>query len=493
MTRNPTNKQRMSDLVVSPRDILSFLANYFLEKDSQNNKIFQFTLDWSNFMNTNQEYFGDWKKESQIVGLSGYNAERFYSSVDFRERIYRIVDNPRLQIDLFFNYSEFYSGKKPEIDLKELNNVRTISIEKIMDSCKIVPCKIADNTVVSLRRCPFVDLSYWTSVKEFNFTPHISIRSKTFDLKPLGNIEKANLKIPHCVNYHLLSNLKSLTISGCKSIKDVSCFQNIPDLDLRKCSGITDVSSLSRVHSLCLAGCENITDVSALARVHKLDLSHCQQVTDLSKLEWVHTFAFDGFQGDDLTGLKNVVILRISDSPNVSDVTMLTTLRGLVMTGSYKIKNLTGLINLRELLLIGHSHITMGREIFKKLTRLIVYCASLPLKPMPFSYDSDFVFSLNDSLRHLKINHYVVPKEFPMLTNLHSLTVSSCEDSVDTFVVPFLPSLGYLKFQSCSIDCIHVRGGDSSIEHVKFPLYEMVIDQGLINKLQIDRKVSHVT
>jgi hypothetical protein len=63
---------------------------------------------------------------------------------------------------------------------------------------------------------------------------------------------------------------------------------------------------------------------------------------------------------------------------------------------------------------------------------------------------------------------------------------------VDTFVVPFLPSLGYLKFQSCSIDCIHVRGGDSSMaKQVKFPLYEIVIDQGLISKLQIDRKVSH--
>jgi hypothetical protein len=488
--KNQKSKQMSGGLAFLPRDILSFITNYFLEKDDQNKKIFQFTLDWRNLMNTNQQYFGEWKKESQLVVVSGYNAERFYSSVDFREKIYRIVESPRLQVDLVFNYSDFYSGKNPTIDFTQLNNVRTISIEKIMDSCKIVPCKTTENAAVSLRRCPFPDLSYWATVKEFNFTPHNSIRSHTFDLNPLRNIEKANLKISQCVNYHVLSNLKSLTISGCESITDVSCFQNIPDLDLRKCSGITDVSSLGRVHSLCLAGCDNITDVSALARVYKLNLSHCEKVTDLSKLEWVHTFAFDGFQGEDLSGLKSVVILNISDSPNVSDVTMLTTLKGLVMAGSYKIKNLTGLVNLRELLLIGQSRITMGREIFKQLTRLVVYCPSLPFKPMPFSYD--FVLSLDDSLRHLSIDHYVVTKEFPMLMNLHSLTISSCEYYAGDFVVPFLPRLGYLKILSCSIKFILIRGGDSSLEElVKYPLYKVVIDQCFTDKLQIDRKVSH--
>jgi hypothetical protein len=135
--------------------------------------------------------------------------------------------------------------------------------------------------------------------------------------------------IPH---YYLLSHLKRLQIVTCPSITDVSCFRNIPDLTLIECSeitdvsnlanvrvldlsfcpGIRDVSSLGKVHSLTLTGCSSIEDVSALRNVHKLDLSYCSRIRDISSLSNVYSLKLQDFQGSDVSGLVNVVVLDIS-------------------------------------------------------------------------------------------------------------------------------------------------------------------------------------
>jgi hypothetical protein len=150
-----------------------------------------------------------------------------------------------------------------------------------------------------------------------------------FSISVFSKIENGCFRLSSSptVNHHLLANLKSLYLSYCSAITDVSCFQNIPDLTLNWCSGITDVSSLGKVHTLDLMCSSNIRDISALGKVHCLNLRYCDNVTDLSALEWVYSLTFGGFMGTDLSGLKNIVILDIRGAVYVTDITMLQSLQ----------------------------------------------------------------------------------------------------------------------------------------------------------------------
>jgi hypothetical protein len=155
------------------------------------------------------------------------------------------------------------------LDLNILNNTaRKILFNPInIGGFKIIPSMV-EMEEISLINSADPDLSYWSRVKKVTYRPNGDIFNKTFDLAPLQNIEKGVFQLRNCINYHRLSNLKSLEISNNNSITDVSCFQTIPILCLRDCTGITDVSPLWKVQKLDLTLCKNIRDVSALARVH---------------------------------------------------------------------------------------------------------------------------------------------------------------------------------------------------------------------------------
>jgi hypothetical protein len=63
----------------------------------------------------------------------------------------------------------------------------------------------------------------------------------------------------------------------------------------------------------------------------------------------VFSLVFFGFEGTDVSGLKTVVILDISSSRTVADVTMLHSLQVLKIQHCDGITSLTGMPNLREL------------------------------------------------------------------------------------------------------------------------------------------------
>jgi hypothetical protein len=81
-----------------PEEILLFLANYLFPTEEQNKKVFSFSQDWRNLINTSKEYFGEWKKQSQVIILHWNYADRFLRSSVFRERILSTVSESHKQI-----------------------------------------------------------------------------------------------------------------------------------------------------------------------------------------------------------------------------------------------------------------------------------------------------------------------------------------------------------------------------------------------------------
>jgi hypothetical protein len=151
-----------SSLIFLPRDILCFVANYFLKKENQNQKTFQFPIDWRNFLNASKGHFGQWKKETQIIVLCVPHVERFSTSPEFREIIFRLVANPRLQVDLIFDYENFDCRTGFEIVFNQLPNVRKISVF----NHEVVP-GVTDTQEICLQNCSVEDLSVFSRAKMF--------------------------------------------------------------------------------------------------------------------------------------------------------------------------------------------------------------------------------------------------------------------------------------------------------------------------------------
>jgi hypothetical protein len=477
-----------SSLIFLPRDVLCFVVNYFLDEENQNKSVFRYPRDWMNFMSSSKQYFGQWKRSSQLITIPAPFPEQFYASAEFREKIFRLVENPGAQVQL-----EELSATL-EIDFQVLNNLKKITVGGISEASKVVP-RIVDVEEIVLYEFPIEDLSFWSRAKSVTFNPAEDIRMKSFDLAPLQHIEKGVFPIPYCVNYHLLAGLKSLTFSGCESIKDVSCFKDIPVLALNNCPGITDVSSLGNVHKLDLSGCQNIVDVSPLKRVHILNLSMCLSVKDLSALEWVYSFAFRYFDGNDISGLKNVVILDIVGATDVSDITMLQKVEEINIRGCDKITSLRGLTKLKRLTMNRRNHITFDQETLQLLLRLDVNCDFQDIfggiDPMHGSvfhfWEPDTLLALQ-TLRDLTIHKGLFFDEFPFMANLRSLCISDC-DSIATLSIPAIPSLGSLDISSCErLHSLRILG-DSKYS-LKFPVYSLTISGcKSLKEIFIDRKV----
>jgi hypothetical protein len=468
-----------SPLLSLPQDILCFVSNYLLPESEQNRRIFHFSCDWRNFLNSNKEYFGQWKKESQILVLTDSDAKSFRGLKGFREKVYECVENPRFQLDVVLEKRE---AGRPVIDLQSLGRMRKCHLTYY--HCVAPPTMDVDEML--LLQCRIEDYSFCSNIKSVEvFQSSNEPFDGIFDFSLFQNIEKGCFRLygsipTPTVNHHLLANLKSLVLRCCPAITDVSCFKNIPHLSLILCSGITDVSSLGKVHTLNLRGCENIREVSSLGRVHTLDLSHCTEVTDLSALEWVYSLTFLRFAGTDLSKLKNVIFLDIRGVVSVTDITMLHSLQVLKIGRCENIFSLKGLPRLKQLWMQESDlrRITTGKEVFPRLVTLHLVGGYNPSC-------SQFLLTLNH-LQDLELYSYNWNDSscIPLLTGLCSLTLSYCGGF--TTLPPLPSSLGYLKIIGCGPESLTI----ARKEEAAFPLYDLIIeDCDYLKKLQIDEKV----
>jgi hypothetical protein len=474
-----------------PRDIFFNVANYFLESEDQNKAVFKFPLEWRNLMNTNQEHFAQWKKESQLFVLFSH-AETFYTSPEFRAKILQFIVNPQLQLDIILDYESCQTkSSSPQINLQVLNNIRKLYLSGVEENLYVPSSVTLNISEVTLFSCPCEDFSCWSNVKSVTFWSHGTVAAIP-DLSPLRNVERASFHLSQCIDYQALGNLESLKFAHCDSIAEVACFRNIPilslrgcrnvmdvsplsgvyDLNLSDCQGITDVSTLGKVYKLNLSNCHNITDVSALGNVHTLNLSKCIQLKDLSALTNVVSFRFEGFTGNDLSGLKAVRILDISDSRDVSDIKMLRSVRELNISGCTNIVDVTGLTQIRKMQVSGKNCIPKGIKMIPKLTNLqIIIPFFTPFMNDNLWTESSFLLSLQNiqELYFRKCRSLCI---LPPLPNLRSLTVFSCSNFQG---LPLLPCLGYLEITQCgTLSILHIPGNTSNCQ---YPIYSVLLDE----------------
>jgi hypothetical protein len=252
-------------------------------------------------MNTNKEYFGEWKKRTQIITLKGLYAQKFNSSSSFRNRICGSFGNPLEQLELHYFF--------PQIDLQLPLFTRFAN--------GISGIYFTYGEVSNISCCPKMGKLY--CLRKSGDRTIVAARS-------LQIIEEAHFDNVDLLDYHSLSHLKSVSVISMNSITDVSCFKNVNKLSFRLCNGttdvsclgeiqelkflccneITDVSSLGRVFNLSLHGRNNVRDVSALGNVHILKLRLCRQVTDISSLRNVSMLHLEDFLGSGLSSLANI-------------------------------------------------------------------------------------------------------------------------------------------------------------------------------------------
>jgi hypothetical protein len=257
-------------IVLLPEDVHYLVASYLLPDSERNKTVFKFSEDWRNFMNTNNEYYGEMKRRTRFITLTRSSSNDFKADKKFRKRVFRLTDNSLNQLELHFT-----DWGRKRINLRSFLTF-PLSIRLV-------------RFVVNLRGCPPL----------LKFSCHdcgIASGGNWIDIDILVILEEASFVNMNLRNYHKLSHLKSLSISHTDSITDVSCFGNIPVLKLHDCNAITDVSRLSKVHELELSYCDGITDFSSLGRVYNLNLQGCNNISDISVLGNIHILNLEGCQ-----------------------------------------------------------------------------------------------------------------------------------------------------------------------------------------------------
>jgi len=205
---------------------------------------------------------------------------------------------------------------------------------------------------VSLQSSAVTDLTPYVHTEELDLRESDNIT----DVTPLKDSQIRTLHLTFCpelVDVSALSAVQHLDLTGCEALENVSPLGKVHWLCLARCPKVTDVSALGGVHTLnlshcvavvdvnalgtchtvLLAGCTKLHDVSALGKVHELDISDTA-VADISALGHVHTLRVSGTQVADVAALGSVTCLDLSYCPNVTDVAFLGGVASLDIRGT---------------------------------------------------------------------------------------------------------------------------------------------------------------
>jgi hypothetical protein len=500
-----------------PRDVLCLLSNYLLLSEEHNKQVFRFSSAWRNLLNTNKASFGEWKKQSQVVVLRFSYAEKFISSSQFRKRILRTIVDPLHQLELRFlpkNEIDCFQRLETVAGLMEgfksliVSNSKMVHLPFVLEEISLTGCSIAD-----LERFPplkKLSLSYCTTGTEED-------GSTTVNAALLKGIsEEVSFWCMDLENYEVLSHVKSICIAltdsvsdvsffrnlekvhfqSCPNIVDVSSLENIRELKLIDCNGITNVSSLGKVYNLDLSECTNLTDVSALGNVHILNLNWCSRVRNISMLNNVYELHLCGFEGDDLTGLNNLRKLFLTFAFYVDDISMLKNLIVLNIDQCPGISHFTGLNNLRAIKLGASSELSneatlfkvhSGYEVFSKLNTLHAHRVFFE-EEEGHSINSNFSFKFLRTLRGLKLDYCHFPRFpemlFVQLKSLHILHCSGLES------LPELPDLEELIIRECcqlrKLMLSDSKGGQNPIYFVE------ISDCPALKSMKNTRRIDHI-
>jgi Leucine-rich repeat (LRR) protein len=454
--------------------------------------------------------FGEWKKESRLVVLSSFYAKRYSMSSLFRNRILTLINNPLEQLILQFDTVSY----RFEIDVRNLSGILQFKAEA--STIAVIPSRIHEVSLIgctigTLMDCPPIRSLTIVDCNQMDSDHYDScIDAACFTILEEAFFESVQYSMI-INNYPTLGHLKTLSISNCDSITDVSCFRNVQKLSLNSCanitdvsslgnvreltltycSGITDVSSLGKIYQLSLKGCDNISDISTLGNVHSLNLSYCPLVSDISSLKNVYELELCEFNGTGFAGLEKIEKL-VFNSPSITDIGKLTTLKELDIFGESAFSHFYGVPGLFKLTLgyvdmySNRFRIDSGEEVFHRLVDFTATGVTLTQKEETIrSYPNYLYWNHLGNLHSLTLISCSVdqiPESFP---RLRSLTMTDCND---LSFLPVLPSLGYLEINSClGLKTLHLQ----HIAENKFPLYYLKIEYCLkLNKVKVSHRIS---
>ena len=165
-----------------------------------------------------------------------------------------------------------------------------------------------------------------------------------------------------------LTSLKTLNLSGCWQVSDLSVVAGLTalqTLNLSWCEQVSDLSvlaGLTALQTLDLSGCPQVSDLSALVgltALQTLNLSWCEQVSDLSALAGLTALQTlnlvrceqlsDVSALAGLTALQTLDLVRCEQLSDVSALAGLTALQTLDLSGCPQVSDLSALAGLTVL------------------------------------------------------------------------------------------------------------------------------------------------
>jgi len=156
-------------------------------------------------------------------------------------------------------------------------------------------------------------------------------------------------------NFPVLPGVHKVDLSRNSAISNVNLplFANAHTLIMTNHSRYTTISDLTplrNVRILDLTDCFYIMDVSVLQNVEEINLSYCYRLTDVSPLRNARKVILKCCYGiTDVSSLQNVDTLDLHTCINVTDVSKLTNVRKLCLRNCSSVTSVVGLQNVQEL------------------------------------------------------------------------------------------------------------------------------------------------
>ena len=303
----------------------------------------------------------------------------------------------------------------------------------------------------------FISLASCTAITDFS-----SLRGiQHIDLECCKQITNSDL-------IHF-SNTKTLNLSDCYLITDVSMLSHLDGLDISRCYAIRDISPLSKLRTLKFRGVR-IIDVSTLSNLGNLDLSRCDNLINVSALGKVKKLVLiQCYRITDVNALINVEKLNLSMCSSITKIPYFNS-KILDLSYCYKITDFSKLTNVQELTLQYCNQITNNHLQFFNNKRLldltgctnITNVSDLNVENLNLSHCKNIIHISCVNIRILNLSECCKITDFSKLINVQELSLQHCIQITDKDV-PFFVNKSFLDLKSCA----NITNVDILLDNVK--------------------------
>jgi hypothetical protein len=302
-----------SSLQQIPVDVIHYTREYINYKE------------WHQFLNSSK-CLNFLKRQTLYMSLTSNYSFLFMKDTAFRENVLTLVAHPFDQLKITItctSYPLMYDG---------LSNLHTLVFFVYLGSIDL--SRISSINCLQCRECR--TLENVSSV----FQPSSNIHSVDFSFSRQINDSYFESLLTDIEQMQNQNSVKSLNLSHCYQIQNISSFQHLRKLVLQNCDHVSDVSSLSEAEYLDLTNCHRISDVSVLNRCQTLILDGCLGVRDVNMLGNVHHLSLKNCHGiSDISGLgKGNYYVDLTNCRNIENISSLQDIMRLVIDGCSKVK-----------------------------------------------------------------------------------------------------------------------------------------------------------